>query len=332
MTSLGRPAIPAERLRDISDDALTVVIQQPETILGLDVAGLGSEPQCRQRLRQCGSVDHGRPRAKHSVSISPMVKILICGRTHAQGRRPELRRELVDRAHSGDREDRADRANHALVNRDVALDPLRAHDEAWAQLARIAQPIAGAHARALRHGVDGDEGRVGVRVSGDDTDRTAVQARIGRLLARGEETVGVEVEPRSWTRHEFALDEEDPSYCMGSRESDPRDGVSTDRGSAREAHPGDCLYWCCEILGRGRQCMKTVQERVKNIVAAHIGVKSEQISADSTFVDELGADSLDMVELMMALEDEFGCDIPDVEAEKITTVQQATDYIETHAD
>ena len=78
--------------------------------------------------------------------------------------------------------------------------------------------------------------------------------------------------------------------------------------------------------------MKTVQERVKNIVAAHIGVKSEQISADSTFVDELGADSLDMVELMMALEDEFGCDIPDVEAEKITTVQQATDYIETHAD
>ena len=78
--------------------------------------------------------------------------------------------------------------------------------------------------------------------------------------------------------------------------------------------------------------MKTVQERVKNIVAAHIGVKSEQISADSTFVDELGADSLDMVELMMALEDEFGCDIPDVEAEKITTVQQATDYIETHTD
>ena len=78
--------------------------------------------------------------------------------------------------------------------------------------------------------------------------------------------------------------------------------------------------------------MQTVQERVKNIVAAHIGVKSEQISADSTFVDELGADSLDMVELMMALEDEFGCDIPDVEAEKITTVQQATDYIETHTD
>ena len=76
--------------------------------------------------------------------------------------------------------------------------------------------------------------------------------------------------------------------------------------------------------------MVTVQDRVKNIVAAHLGVKSEEIGTDSTFVDELGADSLDMVEIMMALEDEFGCDIPEEEAKRITTVQETVDYIETH--
>ena len=76
--------------------------------------------------------------------------------------------------------------------------------------------------------------------------------------------------------------------------------------------------------------METVQDRVKNIVAAHLGVKSEEIEADSTFADELEADSLDMVEIMMALEDEFGCDIPEEEAKRITTVQETVDYIETH--
>ena len=75
--------------------------------------------------------------------------------------------------------------------------------------------------------------------------------------------------------------------------------------------------------------METVQGRVKNIVAAHLGVKSEEIETDSTFVDELRADSLDMVEIMMALEDEFGCDIPEEEAKRITTVQETVDYIET---
>ena len=76
--------------------------------------------------------------------------------------------------------------------------------------------------------------------------------------------------------------------------------------------------------------METVQDRVKNIVAAHLGVKSEEIETDSTFADELEADSLDMVEIMMALEDEFGCDIPEEEAKRITTVQETVDYIETH--
>lgn len=73
--------------------------------------------------------------------------------------------------------------------------------------------------------------------------------------------------------------------------------------------------------------MSNVVERVKKIVAEQLGVK-EDISNDASFVDDLGADSLDTVELVMALEEEFECEIPDEEAEKITTVQQAIDYVE----
>ncbi len=73
--------------------------------------------------------------------------------------------------------------------------------------------------------------------------------------------------------------------------------------------------------------MSTVEERVKQIVVEQLGVKEEEVSGESSFVDDLGADSLDTVELVMALEEEFNCEIPDEEAEKITTVQQATDYI-----
>jgi acyl carrier protein len=73
--------------------------------------------------------------------------------------------------------------------------------------------------------------------------------------------------------------------------------------------------------------MSNVVERVKKIVAEQLGVK-EDISNDASFVDDLGADSLDTVELVMALEEEFECEIPDDEAEKITTVQEAIDYIE----
>jgi acyl carrier protein len=76
--------------------------------------------------------------------------------------------------------------------------------------------------------------------------------------------------------------------------------------------------------------MSNVEERVKKIVAEQLGVK-EDISNDASFVDDLGADSLDTVELVMALEEEFECEIPDEEAEKITTVQQAIDYVESHA-
>ena len=73
--------------------------------------------------------------------------------------------------------------------------------------------------------------------------------------------------------------------------------------------------------------MDNIEQRVKKIVAEQLGVKEEEIKNESSFVDDLGADSLDTVELVMALEEEFECDIPDEEAEKITTVQQAIDYI-----
>ncbi|MGR9105340.1 MAG: acyl carrier protein [Gammaproteobacteria bacterium] len=72
-----------------------------------------------------------------------------------------------------------------------------------------------------------------------------------------------------------------------------------------------------------------ITERVKKIVTEQLGVK-EELTTESSFVDDLGADSLDTVELVMALEEEFECEIPDEEAEKITTVQQAIDYIKNH--
>lgn len=77
--------------------------------------------------------------------------------------------------------------------------------------------------------------------------------------------------------------------------------------------------------------MSTVEQQVKAIVTEQLGVKAEQVTSDASFVDDLGADSLDTVELVMALEDEFETEIPDEEAEKITTVQQAVDYIKSHS-
>jgi acyl carrier protein len=73
--------------------------------------------------------------------------------------------------------------------------------------------------------------------------------------------------------------------------------------------------------------MSTIEEQVKNIVAEQLGVKQEEVTLEASFVDDLGADSLDTVELVMALEEEFETEIPDEDAEKITTVKQAIDYI-----
>jgi len=76
--------------------------------------------------------------------------------------------------------------------------------------------------------------------------------------------------------------------------------------------------------------MSSIEERVKKIIVEQLGVSEEQVTNEASFVDDLGADSLDTVELVMALEEEFECEIPDEDAEKITSVQQAIDYVTEH--
>ena len=74
----------------------------------------------------------------------------------------------------------------------------------------------------------------------------------------------------------------------------------------------------------------SIEDRVKKIVAEQLGVKEEDVKADASFVEDLGADSLDTVELVMALEEEFETEIPDEDAEKITSVQEAIDYVNSN--
>lgn len=74
--------------------------------------------------------------------------------------------------------------------------------------------------------------------------------------------------------------------------------------------------------------MSDVSERVKQIVVEHLGVDEAKVSDNASFIDDLGADSLDTVELVMAFEEEFGCEIPDEAAEKILTVKDAVSFIE----
>jgi acyl carrier protein len=80
----------------------------------------------------------------------------------------------------------------------------------------------------------------------------------------------------------------------------------------------------------GFEAMSSIEERVKKIVVEQLGVKEDEVTANASFVDDLGADSLDTVELVMALEEEFECEIPDEDAEKITSVQMAIDYVKAH--
>ena len=81
------------------------------------------------------------------------------------------------------------------------------------------------------------------------------------------------------------------------------------------------------IFCKGRENMSSIEDQVKSIISEQLGVKLEDIRNDASFVDDLGADSLDTVELVMALEEEFDAEIPDEIAEKITTVQNAIDYV-----
>ena len=74
----------------------------------------------------------------------------------------------------------------------------------------------------------------------------------------------------------------------------------------------------------------SVEEKVKEIIVDQLGVDEKQVASEASFIDDLGADSLDTVELVMALEEEFDIEIPDEEAEKISTVQHAIDYINNH--
>ena len=76
---------------------------------------------------------------------------------------------------------------------------------------------------------------------------------------------------------------------------------------------------------------KTIEQRVKEIIVNQLNVNEEQITPQASFLDDLGADSLDTVELVMAFEEEFGIEIPDEDAEKITRVKEAIEYIDSHA-
>jgi acyl carrier protein len=77
--------------------------------------------------------------------------------------------------------------------------------------------------------------------------------------------------------------------------------------------------------------MASVEEKVKRIIVDQLGVDEDEVKPEASFVDDLGADSLDVVELVMALEEEFGLEINDEDAEKIGTVKQAIEYIQAHA-
>ncbi|MEC8744438.1 MAG: acyl carrier protein [Candidatus Puniceispirillaceae bacterium] len=77
--------------------------------------------------------------------------------------------------------------------------------------------------------------------------------------------------------------------------------------------------------------MSDIADRVKSIVVEHLGVDGDKVIEGASFIDDLGADSLDTVELVMAFEEEFGCEIPDDAAEKILTVKDAVDFLEQNA-
>src|SRR5690606_2835763 len=100
--------------------------------------------------------------------------------------------------------------------------------------------------------------------------------------------------------------------------------------ATRYPRPGSDLTLVTVTASAELQPMSSIEERVKKIVVEQLGVKEDEVSGSASFVDDIGADSLDTVELVMPIDEEFECEIPDEEAEKITSVQQAIDYIKAH--
>ncbi len=97
-----------------------------------------------------------------------------------------------------------------------------------------------------------------------------------------------------------------------------------------DVRPSQIPMWRCSGVILGKEvviAMATVDERVKKIIAEQLGVEEDEVTPEASFVEDLGADSLDTVELVMALEEEFSIEIPDEDAEKILTVGKALDYI-----
>jgi acyl carrier protein len=101
---------------------------------------------------------------------------------------------------------------------------------------------------------------------------------------------------------------------------------------SRGQQPGDVASQIQSALRSTEVLMESVADRVKKIIVDQLGVEEDLVNPEASFVDDLGADSLDTVELVMALEEEFGLEIPDEEAEKITRVKEAIAYIEKNAD
>ena len=107
-------------------------------------------------------------------------------------------------------------------------------------------------------------------------------------------------------------------------------GTFARTGGIGKARP-PCVYLLPNQVNSRGYKMSDIAERVKKIVVEHLGVEETKVTETASFIDDLGADSLDTVELVMAFEEEFGCEIPDDAAEKILTVKDAIDFIQAHA-
>ncbi len=121
----------------------------------------------------------------------------------------------------------------------------------------------------------------------------------------------------------------DPSYFGAPHKLvKPRDNMIAVRVGRKVIDDRIAAALACTSQSPEERTMSDIAERVKKIVVEHLGVDESKVSESASFIDDLGADSLDTVELVMAFEEEFGCEIPDDAAEKILTVGDATGFLE----